>query len=61
MKMILMISLFTSMVKDNGYIAKYKNYLLSLGFNQDNNIFIKDNLKLIVGDSLDDFLHISVI
>ena len=50
-----------SMVKDNGYIAKYKNYLLSLGFNQDNNIFIKDNLKLIVGDSLDDFLHISVI
>lgn len=50
-----------SMVKDNGYIAKYKNYLLSLGFNQDNNIFIKDNLKLIVGDSLDDFLHISII
>ena len=60
MKMILMISLFTLWLS-NDYIAKYKNYLLSLGFNQDNNIFIKDNLKLIVGDSLDDFLHISVI
>lgn len=46
------------------YIAKYKQYLLTLNYVTNDNItFVNenDNLKIVVGDTNDDFLHISLI
>lgn len=53
-----------TMETDNGYIQKYKSYLLTIGYNTtDNKIYTNtsDNLKLVIGETLDDFLHISKI
>lgn len=53
-----------SMATDNGYLAKYKAYLLKLGYTStDNKTFTNstDNLKIVVGDTLDDFVHISLL
>lgn len=48
----------------SNYIAKYKQYLLTLNYVTNDNItFVNetDNLKIVVGETKDDFLHISLI
>lgn len=53
-----------SSATDNGYIAKYKTYLLEIGYTtHDNTTFVceADRLQIIVGESLDDFLKISLL
>ena len=47
-----------------GYINTYKEYIKTLGYlTADNKIFEKkeDNIRLTVGDTLEDFLKISLI
>ena len=49
---------------DKGYIQSYKEYIKTLGYvSTDNKVFEKseDNIRLTVGDTLDDFLHVSLI
>lgn len=49
---------------DKGYIQSYKEYIKTLGYaSKDNKVFEKseDNNRLTVGDTLDDFLHVSLI
>lgn len=49
---------------DKGYIQSYKEYIKTLGYvSKDNKVFEKseDNIRLTVGDTLDDFLHVSLI
>ena len=49
---------------DKGYIQSYKEYIKTLGYvSKDNKVFEKseDNIRLTVGDALDDFLHVSLI
>ena len=46
------------------YIAKYKTYLLTLNYVTNDNVTYtneNDNLKIVVGNTMDDFLHISLI
>lgn len=46
------------------YIAKYKTYLLTLNYVTNDNVTYtneNDNLKIVVGNTKDDFLHISLI
>lgn len=46
------------------YIAKYKQYLLTLNYVTSDNVTYTnnvDNLKIVVGNTMDDFLHISLI
>ena len=46
------------------YIAKYKQYLLTLNYVTSDNVTYTnnvDNLKIVVGNTKDDFLHISLI
>ena len=46
------------------YIAKYKTYLLTLNYVTNDNVTYtneNDNLKIVVGNTRDDFLHISLI
>lgn len=53
-----------SMAEDNGYIAKYKAYLTSLGYvSSDNKTFTNatDSLKIVVGGALDEFLKITLL
>lgn len=49
---------------DKGYIQSYKEYIKTLGYvSKDNKVFEKseDNIRLTIGDTLDDFLHVSLI
>lgn len=46
------------------YIAKYKTYLLTLNYVTNDNVTYtneNDNLKIVVGNTMNDFLHISLI
>ena len=49
---------------NNNYIAKFKKYLLTLNYVTSDNVTYTnnvDNLKIVVGNTMDDFLHISLI
>ncbi len=49
---------------NNNYIAKFKEYLLTLNYVTSDNVTYTnnvDNLKIVVGNTMDDFLHISLI
>lgn len=49
---------------NNNYIAKFKEYLLTLNYVTSDNVTYtneNDNLKIVVGNTMDDFLHISLI
>ena len=50
-----------SMEENQDYLKKYRDYLLSLGYTTtDNTTYIneEDNLKLVVGNTMDEFLKI---
>ena len=62
------VALIYSMCSDteynNNYIAKFKEYLLTLNYVTNDNVTYtneNDNLKIVVGNTMDDFLHISLI
>ena len=49
---------------NNNYIAKFKEYLLTLNYVTSDNVTYTnnvDNLKIVVGNTMDNFLHISLI
>lgn len=49
---------------NNNYIAKFKEYLLTLNYVTSDNVTYTnnvDNLKIVVGNTIDNFLHISLI
>ena len=49
---------------NNNYIAKFKEYLLTLNYVTSDNVTYTnnvDNLKIVVGNTMYDFLHISLI
>ena len=61
---VLIYSMCSDTEYNNNYIAKFKEYLLTLNYVTNDNVTYtneNDNLKIVVGNTMDDFLHISLI